>query len=592
MVSAEEDLGQAAPRKPEPEPIMGPVLKTAEGDTKADIREKVWSYLESNNLSSFPRPVKNRIPNYKGSAAACDKGADLDVFKSAQTIKINPDKPQEQARFRTLEAEKTLLVPTPRLRNGLFNRILPPNTSKGALRYCSTSQGVRQHSTPLGLDMKVKVDLVIVGSVAVSPSGLRIGKGEGFADMEYGMMASIGAVNENTIVVTTVHECQIMDDLPEELFGPHDITVDYICTPQRVIKCNPRPKPKGIIWSTLGLEKFRQLPILKELRDLESAAGKNVALKEQITDEEIDAVIEEVNQAELERERDRPPRPRRDRRFRRGRRSEGDMVNGGHVDGGEHADGEESPSGEFKRRPQGDRRRRIRNRHRTSEQQNSEGEAPLSGEEGERRRRPPRRPRRPRNNSRNEPGSGAEEGEHIDGEQRRRPRRFRRPRNKSEGDREGEDEGQQGAEEQRRPRRFSNRRRPRNNSRQEGDSYRESPGYEGEESDGRLRRERPRRMNNLPSVYIGSLPKALRVSDFKRQVRDKDVNPLRVLWRGTNGHVFIMFQTMDETEDALRKLENLSINDKEVKVALANRTERRLRTPEDEKAPRQEVSTS
>lgn len=41
------------------------------------------------------------------------------------------------------------------------------------------------------------------------PAGLRIGKGEGFADMEYGMMASMGAVDESTVVVTVVHDCQV-----------------------------------------------------------------------------------------------------------------------------------------------------------------------------------------------------------------------------------------------------------------------------------------------------------------------------------------------------------------------------------------------
>lgn len=40
-------------------------------------------------------------------------------------------------------------------------------------------------------------------------TGLRIGKGEGYADMEYGMMASMGAVNESTVVVTVVHDCQV-----------------------------------------------------------------------------------------------------------------------------------------------------------------------------------------------------------------------------------------------------------------------------------------------------------------------------------------------------------------------------------------------
>lgn len=42
-----------------------------------------------------------------------------------------------------------------------------------------------------------------------STAGFRIGKGEGYADMEYGMMASMGAVDDSTVVVTIVHDCQV-----------------------------------------------------------------------------------------------------------------------------------------------------------------------------------------------------------------------------------------------------------------------------------------------------------------------------------------------------------------------------------------------
>ena len=39
---------------------------------------------------------------------------------------------------------------------------------------------------------------------------LRIGKGEGFADLEWALAASNhgGAVSKNTLVATTVHDCQ------------------------------------------------------------------------------------------------------------------------------------------------------------------------------------------------------------------------------------------------------------------------------------------------------------------------------------------------------------------------------------------------
>lgn len=40
-------------------------------------------------------------------------------------------------------------------------------------------------------------------------AGCRIGKGEGYADLEWAMMASMGAVNDSTVVVTVVHDCQV-----------------------------------------------------------------------------------------------------------------------------------------------------------------------------------------------------------------------------------------------------------------------------------------------------------------------------------------------------------------------------------------------
>nr|XP_015223831.1 PREDICTED: methenyltetrahydrofolate synthase domain-containing protein isoform X3 [Lepisosteus oculatus] len=263
---------------------MDPAVQLKPGVTKWDIRQKVWDYIEANNLANFPRPVHHRIPNFKGAAHAGHRLSGLQEFRAGRVIKVNPDKPQEQARFITLDAGKTLLVPTPRLRTGLFNRIVPPQrATKEDLRICSTSQGVKQYSVPVGLDAKVHVDLVVVGSVAVSEKGYRIGKGEGFADMEYAMMVSMGAVNDSTIIVTVVHDCQVVD-LPEELVEGHDLTVDYILTPSRVIKTGcSRPKPQGIFWAKLDSDMLDKIPILKKLRYMEQKAGKDVTLKKMLS---------------------------------------------------------------------------------------------------------------------------------------------------------------------------------------------------------------------------------------------------------------------------------------------------------------------
>ncbi|XP_010331990.1 methenyltetrahydrofolate synthase domain-containing protein isoform X2 [Saimiri boliviensis] len=248
--------------------------------SKQDIREHIWDYMESQNLADFPRPVHHRIPNFKGSYLACQNLKDLDVFARTQEVKVDPDKPLEGVRLLALQNKKTLLVPTPRLRTGLFNKITPPpGATKDILRKCATSQGVRNYSVPIGLDSRVLVDLVVVGSVAVSEKGWRIGKGEGYADLEYAMMVSMGAVSKETPVVTIVHDCQVVD-IPEELLEEHDITVDYILTPTRVITTGcERPKPMGITWSKISREMMEKIPILRSLRAREQQAGKDVTLQ-------------------------------------------------------------------------------------------------------------------------------------------------------------------------------------------------------------------------------------------------------------------------------------------------------------------------
>uniref|UniRef100_A0A3B5M680 Methenyltetrahydrofolate synthase domain-containing protein n=1 Tax=Xiphophorus couchianus TaxID=32473 RepID=A0A3B5M680_9TELE len=275
------------------------------------------------NLANFPRPVHNRIPNFKGAFGACSKVAELQTFAQTAEVKVDPDKPLEGARFAVLQAQKTLLVPTPRLRSGLFNKITPPQgANKEQLRVCASSQGVKDFSVPVGLDAKVKVDLVVVGSVAVSEKGCRIGKGEGYADLEWAMMASMGAVNDSTVVVTVVHDCQVVD-IPEELMGSHDLTVDYILTPTRVIKTECKlPKPQGIIWTKLDAEKLEKIPILKKLRALEEQAGKDVTLG--TASHAAEPETSQESRQEKKGEPDQKPRqqPARARKDSRGSRGE------------------------------------------------------------------------------------------------------------------------------------------------------------------------------------------------------------------------------------------------------------------------------
>lgn len=487
--------------------------------TKEAIRKSVWNYLEDNDLVQFPRPVHHRIPNFVGAATAAEKLTELDAFKRAQTVKINPDKPQENARFLTMEADKTLLVPTPRLRHGLFNKLLPPQgCGKEILRYCSTSQGLKEYSVPIGLEAKVKVDMVVIGSVAVSKEGYRIGKGEGFADLEYAMMCAMGAVSPDTIIVTTVHDTQIVD-IPESLMEEHDVLVDYIITETQVIRCDrTKPKPNGIIWSQLTPEKVRQVPILKFLREKEKEAGKDVTLKD---GREEDDIPEREDRRRMDLDYGRPRyrgRGGRFRRYRGGRRGGGpyrerretEEDREEYIQNGDEA-GEDKPRQRF-RRNRRYRRRRGGSRRQDDGDNNEESHDDDHEQEHE---------------------EGESEGEGRRGPPRRRNMRRRRPRRREESENTADDE--------------------------EHDDYRPR------------RRRGPRTRAPIPTLFVGSIQRSVRVSELKGEIRGKDVNPIRVIWNGAKGYSLLQFQEMQEMEAALDALQNLEIRGRKLRVEKSNR---------------------
>lgn len=92
------------------------------------IRKRIWDLMEARNIAQNPRPVHHRIPNFAGAATAAQKViiiflhfliynfffyhflpccrslqlGELEEFRVAKCVKVNPDSPQKQVRFLTL----------------------------------------------------------------------------------------------------------------------------------------------------------------------------------------------------------------------------------------------------------------------------------------------------------------------------------------------------------------------------------------------------------------------------------------------------------------------------------------------------------
>ncbi|MGC8982801.1 MAG: 5-formyltetrahydrofolate cyclo-ligase [Desulfurococcaceae archaeon] len=229
---------------------------------KARIRETIWRLLEESNVAEFPRPVYGRIPNFKGADEAARRLFKLKVWSSAQVIKSNPDSPQYYVRLQALREGKLLVMASPRLRSG-FLLIDPRKVPPSKYVYAATIKGAFIYGRRVRLSEIPPVDLVIAGCVAVNEKGARLGKGGGYSELEYGILREAGLITDSTPIATTVHDLQLIkDDIPLEI---HDLTVDYIATPSKIVEIKPRGyKPRGIYWELLTPE-LRELEVIKEL---------------------------------------------------------------------------------------------------------------------------------------------------------------------------------------------------------------------------------------------------------------------------------------------------------------------------------------
>ena len=126
---------------------------------------------------------------------------------------------------------KTLVMATPRLKQG-FLMIDPNYLSKTQFSEASTIRGAFKFGRPVE-PTDVKIDLFVAGSVAVSTDGGRLGKGTGYSDQEYALLKNAGAVSSKTLVVTTVHDVQIVENILRQEW---DVPVNVVVTPTRTIR--------------------------------------------------------------------------------------------------------------------------------------------------------------------------------------------------------------------------------------------------------------------------------------------------------------------------------------------------------------------
>lgn len=232
--------------------------------TKDTIRHKVWSRVTVAGVARFPG-AEGRIPSFAGADRASERLRALALWKRARVVKLDSSAPQLAVRRAALADGKIVYLPIPGLRAERCFLELDPERLGRHVERAGSLRGALRFGRPVTLNEMRSIDLVIVGSVAVTRQGARLGNGHGSIDLEYGLLRQAGKVREYTPIITTVHPLQVVEErIP---MRAHDIPIDFLVTPDHVVAApSLYPRPRGIIWDLLPDERFRSISALRKGR--------------------------------------------------------------------------------------------------------------------------------------------------------------------------------------------------------------------------------------------------------------------------------------------------------------------------------------
>jgi 5-formyltetrahydrofolate cyclo-ligase len=231
----------------------------AAGPAKQAVRERVWALLERERVARFPG-AEGRIPNFAGAPAAAARLASHPAWRAARVLKANPDAPQLPVRARALADGKLLYMAVPRLTDERPFLLIDPEHLDVPPRRAASIGGAARAGRRVAVEELCPVDLVVCGSVAVNRQGARVGKGGGFSDLEFALLAEAGLIGPDTVVATTVHPLQLLAEaLPET---DHDFRLDLIVAGEEIITCRRTRRPPGILWEHLDAAKVAAIPAL------------------------------------------------------------------------------------------------------------------------------------------------------------------------------------------------------------------------------------------------------------------------------------------------------------------------------------------
>jgi 5-formyltetrahydrofolate cyclo-ligase len=188
----------------------------------------------------------------------------LQSYRNALIVFATPHVSLRQMRINCLLDGKDLIMAGPSMRNGFY--LLKPHTIPFTeLSTAVTYQGLEKSGQLISHE-KIKnhrIDLLLADALTVDQRGTRLGDGNGFVDLSYGILSEVEAVQPATVVITVVSDEQLTGDtLPLEKW---DVKVNGAVTPTCSIEFAIDQIEGKIYWEALQQERIKKISPLWKL---------------------------------------------------------------------------------------------------------------------------------------------------------------------------------------------------------------------------------------------------------------------------------------------------------------------------------------
>jgi len=210
---------------------------------KQALREELALAAAARGLSGRIAELLRREPAYRG----------------ARQILVSPLPSLQQVRINALLDGKELIVPAPGLKDG-FYLLKPYSIPFPQLAHSVSIKGFAKAGQRLSRPEveSLAVSLCITDAVAVDQQGNRLGDGLGFFDLSVAILAALGAISRDAVLVALVDAGQIMaKPLPVACW---DVPLDIIISEQQVFRPqHVASPPRPIFWEHLPDRKIRKI---------------------------------------------------------------------------------------------------------------------------------------------------------------------------------------------------------------------------------------------------------------------------------------------------------------------------------------------